>query len=111
MNPRVREAIASATATLVQAGIDSARTDAELLAAYAAGTERGRLALLDPNTGGFHERFAGAVAARAQRIPLQHITGTAAFGPVQVQVGPFGGDRPAAGGGNGVNKAAALPLE
>ena len=88
MNPRVREAIASATATLAQAGIDSARTDAELLAAYAAGTERGRLALLDPNTGGFHERFAGAVAARAQRIPLQHITGTAAFGPVQVQVGP-----------------------
>ena len=38
MNPRVREAIASATATLAQAGIDSARTDAELLAAYAAGT-------------------------------------------------------------------------
>lgn len=88
MTVSVREAIAAATATLAHAGIDSARTDAELLAAYAAGTERGRLALLDIGDTGFHDRFSDAVAARARRIPLQHITGTAAFGPVQVQVGP-----------------------
>lgn len=88
MTGSVREAIVAATATLAHAGIDSARTDAELLAAYAAGTERGRLALLDTGDTGFHDRFSDAVAARARRIPLQHITGTAAFGPVQLQVGP-----------------------
>lgn len=88
MTVSVREAIVAATATLAHAGIDSARTDAELLAAYAAGTERGRLALLDIGDTGFHDRFSDAVAARARRIPLQHITGTAAFGPVQLQVGP-----------------------
>ena len=84
----LREAIAAAAETLAQAGIDSARNDAELLAAHAAGTGRGRLALLDPVGPGFFDRFGEAVAARANRIPLQHITGHAAFGPVQLEVGP-----------------------
>lgn len=85
---RVREAIVSAAATLAEAGIDSARTDAELLAAHAAGTDRGRLALLEAPDADFFDRFGAAVAARARRIPLQHITGTAAFGPLRLQVGP-----------------------
>ena len=45
---RVREAIVTAAAELAEAGIDSARNDAELLAADVAGAERGRLTLLDP---------------------------------------------------------------
>lgn len=85
---RVREAIVAATATLASAGIDTARTDAELLAAHLAGTDRGRLALLDAPDPGFFDRFNDAVAVRARRIPLQHITGTAPFGPVQLHVGP-----------------------
>ncbi|MEI6697646.1 MAG: peptide chain release factor N(5)-glutamine methyltransferase [Mycobacterium sp.] len=84
----LREAIFAATATLARAGIDSARTDAELLAAHLAGTDRGRLALLDAPDAEFFNRFDQAVAARAQRIPLQHITGIAPFGPVQLHVGP-----------------------
>ena len=84
----LREAIVAATATLAQAGIGSARIDAELLAAHLAGTDRGRLALLDTPDPGFFDRFAEAVAARARRTPLQHITGTAPFGPVHVAVGP-----------------------
>jgi release factor glutamine methyltransferase len=84
----LREAIVAATATLASAGIDSARTDAELLAAHVSGTERGRLALLDAPDPEFFNRFDQAIAARAQRTPLQHITGTAPFGPVQLQVGP-----------------------
>ena len=84
----LREAIVAATATLAQAGIGSARIDAELLAAHLAGTDRGRLALLDTPDPGFFDRFAEAVAARARRTPLQHITGTAPFGPVHVTVGP-----------------------
>lgn len=88
MNPQVREAIVSAAATLAGAGVDSARTDAELLAAHTAGTERSRLALVEPPDADFYDRFFDAVAIRARRVPLQHITGAAAFGPVQLQVGP-----------------------
>ncbi|MGI9125926.1 MAG: peptide chain release factor N(5)-glutamine methyltransferase [Mycobacterium sp.] len=84
----LREAIAAAATTLADAGVDSARCDAELLAAHAAGTQRGRLAFLDDLDAGFLDRFGAAVAARAKRIPVQHITGTAAFGPVHLRVGP-----------------------
>jgi release factor glutamine methyltransferase len=84
----LREAITRAAGTLAAAGIDSARTDAEFLAAHAAGTERGRLALAEPVDPGFFDRFADAIATRARRVPLQHITGIAAFGPLQLQVGP-----------------------
>jgi len=84
----LREAIVAATATLASAGIDSARTDAELLAAHSAGTDRGRLALLDTADAEFFDRFDAAVSERALRTPLQHITGTAPFGPVQLHVGP-----------------------
>jgi release factor glutamine methyltransferase len=84
----LRAAIAAAAEQLSRAGIDSARTDAELLAAHAAGTDRGRLALLDTPGPAFFDRFDAAVATRAQRIPLQHITGRAAFGPAHLQVGP-----------------------
>lgn len=87
MTTRLRAAITAAAGTLAGAGIDSARNDAELLAAYAAGVERGRLVLVDPDDG-FFERFGDAVATRAKRVPLQHITGSAAFGPVQLAVGP-----------------------
>jgi len=84
----LREAILAATATLARAGIDSARTDAELLAAHLAGTDRGRLALLDSPDPEFFDLFDQAVSERARRTPLQHITGTAPFGPVQLRVGP-----------------------
>lgn len=84
----LREAIVAATATLARAGIDSARTDAELLAAHLAGTDRGRLALLDAPDPEFFDRFDQAVSERARRTPLQHITGTAPFGPVLLHVGP-----------------------
>lgn len=86
--PGLRQAIETATAALAAAGIDSARTDAELLAAHLAGSERGRLATLDPPDAEFFDRYGQAVATRAQRIPLQHIIGTAAFGPVELHVGP-----------------------
>jgi release factor glutamine methyltransferase len=82
----LREAIAAAATVLAEAGIDSARNDAELLAAHVAGVERGGLILVDPDDG-FFGRFDDAVANRAKRVPLQHITGTAAFGPVLLEVG------------------------
>ena len=84
---RLRAAIDDATTVLARAGVRSARTDAELLAAHLSGVGRGRLALGSPAED-FFERFGRAVAVRAQRVPLQHITGTAAFGPIEVEVGP-----------------------
>lgn len=83
----MRQLIDAAAAELAAAGVASPRVDAELLAAHAAGSQRGCLAFVEPD-GEFAERFGHLIAQRARRIPLQHLTGTAAFGPVTVHVGP-----------------------
>lgn len=85
---RLRRAIEAAAATLARSGVDSARTDAELLAAHLTGIDRGRLTFADDPADGFFEAFEAAVTTRARRVPLQHITGTAAFGPLSLHVGP-----------------------
>ena len=79
--------IDAAAVALAEAGVGSARTDAELLAAHAAGVDRGQLAITEPSPE-FFCRYDGLVAQRAKRVPLQHLTGSAAFGPVTVHVGP-----------------------
>ena len=87
----LRRHLDDATAMLAEAGVGSPRVDAELLAAHAAGIERGRLALLTRPAdlpAGFGDRFDNLVAERAKRVPLQHLIGTAAFGAVEVAVGP-----------------------
>ncbi len=84
----LRRAVAEAAATLAGAGVASPRGDAEELAAYVVGTTRGRLSLIDELSDDFPDRFAELVTARARRIPLQHLIGTAAFGPVTLHVGP-----------------------
>jgi release factor glutamine methyltransferase len=88
MTTRLRCVIDSATTLLADAGINTARYDAEELAAHLAGTERGRLALLDSPDDTFFDRYHAAITARSRRVPLQHITGTAAFGPLTLVVGP-----------------------
>lgn len=84
---RLRRAIADATGTLAEAGIETARVDAEQLAAFTAGIDRGRLAFHEPDEP-FFGRYRDLIDARARRIPLQHLTSSAAFGPVTVAVGP-----------------------
>jgi release factor glutamine methyltransferase len=84
----LRRAIDSATALLAAAGIDSARFDAEQLAAHLTGTDRGRLTLIESIDDEFFGRYRDVVAARSRRVPLQHLIGTAAFGPVVLHVGP-----------------------
>jgi release factor glutamine methyltransferase len=88
MTTRLRCAIDSAATLLAGAGIDSARYEAEELAAHLTGTERGRLPLIDSPDDTFFDRYHAAIAARSRRVPLQHITGTAAFGPLTLFVGP-----------------------
>jgi release factor glutamine methyltransferase len=83
----MRRAIDEAADTLTAAGIDTARVDAEHLAAHVAGVDRGRLAWHEPDDA-FFERYRELVAARARRIPLQHLMTTAAFGPITLFVGP-----------------------
>lgn len=83
----MREAIDEATEALSAAGVGSPRVDAEYLAAHTAGVDRGRLRFSEPDES-FFDRYRHAVDARAQRIPLQHLTASAAFGPVTLTVGP-----------------------
>jgi release factor glutamine methyltransferase len=84
----VSVAIAEATAALAGAGVASARTDAELLAAHVLATTRGRLLLAPDLTEEQHREYASLIAARGSRIPLQHLTGRAAFRHLDLAVGP-----------------------
>jgi release factor glutamine methyltransferase len=62
-----------AAAILAEAGIPSAHHDARVLIRHAADTE---------------SEIDDLVAARASRIPLQHLTGTAGFRYLDIAVGP-----------------------
>lgn len=85
---QLRPVLVEATDTLHAAGVPSPRTDAELLAAHVLGVERSRL-LLNPLIG--PDRLAdyrALVARRAQRVPLQHLTGQSFMGEIDLEVGP-----------------------
>ena len=84
----VASEITAAAAQLAAAGIDSARSDAEWLLAHVLDVGRGSLAFVDGPDAGDRKRFRELVAQRARRIPLQHIIGRAAFGPIDLAVGP-----------------------
>ena len=78
--------IALATVRLAEAGVESPRTDAELIAARLHGVSRAGLHLV-PDTG-FDPRFWDEIARREAREPLQHITGVAYFRYLELAVGP-----------------------
>jgi len=78
--------IAIATARLAEAGVESPRADAELIAAHLHGVSRGALHLV-PDAD-FDPRFWDEIARRAAREPLQHITGHAYFRYLELEVGP-----------------------
>ena len=62
--------------------------DAELLLAHVLGVPRGRLLTLDDAAADDAARFAELVGQRADRVPLQHLTGRAAFRHLELAVGP-----------------------
>ncbi|WP_024802491.1 peptide chain release factor N(5)-glutamine methyltransferase [Nocardia sp. BMG51109] len=84
----LRPAIRDAEQTLRAVGVAGSRGDAELLAAHVLGVERPRLALIDTVTAEQLGEFRKLVARRAERVPLQHLTGTAAMGEIDLDVGP-----------------------
>jgi release factor glutamine methyltransferase len=84
----LRLAVLEAERVLTDAGVASPRVDAELLAAHVLGVPRGRLPmvpLVDPPV---VDALRVLVSQRAERVPLQHLTGTAVLGALEVAVGP-----------------------
>lgn len=72
---------------LTDAGVASPRVDVELLAAHVLGVQRGRLPMVPLVDPAVIEALRGLVYRRAARVPLQHLTGTAVLGAVEVAVG------------------------
>ena len=83
-----RAPLADATARLLDAGVESARVDAELLLAHCLGVERSRLSTVDGVDEAVRRDFVALVERRAAREPLQHICGSAPFRYLDVAVGP-----------------------
>jgi release factor glutamine methyltransferase len=84
----LRSTLLAAARRLAAAGVDTPRTDAELLAAHVLGVPRGRLLLVDGLTERQSAAFGDLVVARARRVPLQHLIGSVAFGDIDIAVGP-----------------------
>ncbi|MDO4910534.1 MAG: hypothetical protein Q3972_02180, partial [Corynebacterium sp.] len=80
--------IAKAQATLADAGVASPLVDAELIAAHILGVDRLSLRFADDFSPSQQQLFDAALHRRASREPLQHILGTAPFGPLDLRVGP-----------------------
>lgn len=86
--------IRQAAERLDDAGIPSPQTDAELLASHVWGISRAEVqtralsdaAGMDPAE--HSDRFWALIDARATRVPLQHLTGSAPFRWLEMRVGP-----------------------
>jgi release factor glutamine methyltransferase len=80
--------LAEAARALAEAGVESPRVDAELLLAHALDVPRARLLTLDEVPDDAATRFAALLDLRADRVPLQHLTGRAPFRQLELAVGP-----------------------
>ena len=78
--------IALATARLAEAGVESPRADAELIAAHDHNVKRSELHTVPDAE--FNARFWEDIGRRANREPLQHIIGRAFFRYLELDVGP-----------------------
>ena len=88
----LRAEVAAARAVLASAGVPSPEVDAVALAAFVLGVDaaevRRAMVFGTATTEAFTERYAGLVAERGSRVPLQHLTGTAHFRRLTLSVGP-----------------------
>src|SRR6201999_2862661 len=78
--------IALATARLAEAGVDSPRADAELIAAHVHHVKRGELHTVPDKD--LAPRCWDQSGRGKNREPLQHITGQAYFRYLELDVGP-----------------------
>ncbi|MFK5645461.1 peptide chain release factor N(5)-glutamine methyltransferase [Ornithinimicrobium sp. LYQ121] len=89
---RLDTLLRTATAVLAGAGVPSPGVDAEILLAHAAGRQLGDLrrarVLGEDVPDATRTAFVDLIERRARRVPLQHLTGVAHFGGVELEVGP-----------------------
>jgi release factor glutamine methyltransferase len=83
-----RPLLENAEAQLADAGVESPRVDAELLLSHVTGVPRSLLLVAARPNDLQRRSYLELVEARARRVPLQHLTGSAAFRFVDVEVGP-----------------------
>jgi len=86
VNPR--QVLDEAVATLEAGGVESARTDAEILLSHVLGIPRALVALTGRPQPDQLAVFRKMIDARASRVPLQHLTGRTGFRYVDLEVGP-----------------------
>lgn len=84
----LRDVLVDAEHRLQRAGVPSPGVDAAELAAFVLGTTRTRMLLHDPLDAEQRVRYENLIAQRASRVPLQHLTGQAAFRRIELSVGP-----------------------
>lgn len=89
---RVRTAaerlLEEAVTTLARADVPSPEVDAELLLCHVMGLPRAMLRSRAKPQEPQRRAYLELVEARARRVPLQHLTGSAAFRYVDLEVGP-----------------------
>jgi release factor glutamine methyltransferase len=89
---QLAQVLAALAQQFAEAGIESARADAEVLVSEILQLGRGELSAqaiigrqIEPNE---LERISTQANKRAQRVPLQHLTGKAYFRNLELSVGP-----------------------
>jgi len=87
---KIKLALESAVAKFEQAGIESASADAEILLGHILNLSRGELQskIITDEEFSEVEEFEALVSKRAERFPLQHLTGVAHFRRLTLKVGP-----------------------
>lgn len=86
----IEKALTEATQALSQAGIVSAKAEAEILLSHCLGISRGELItkLVLAESIEIPSEFQRLMEMRKTRIPLQHLIGTAPFRNLELAVGP-----------------------
>ena len=85
----LRTAVRSATDRLAAAGVDSPEHDARALAVHVLGLARpSDLLMVDDLEPEQATAYDELVARRADRVPLQHLTGSVGFRHIELEVGP-----------------------
>jgi release factor glutamine methyltransferase len=88
MTHDVKATISNATSHLTEAKVSSPQVDVEILLAHVLGVERNQLTSVNQISDEQLFEFENLVARRANRVPLQHLTGIAYFRHLELAVGP-----------------------
>lgn len=88
MQNDVKAITSKAVSLLSDAGVSSPQVDAELLLAHVLGVERSQVPTVNQISDEKLFEFENLVTRRANRVPLQHLTGIAYFRHLELAVGP-----------------------